>query len=81
MGCAVGSPLGVALAPGVGRSVVGSAEPSSLDGLSCSAGADVDALDLENRLAELDNDGFQGLERGIVAVTAVEDDPNAEVLI
>ncbi|GAT04976.1 hypothetical protein [Mycolicibacterium fortuitum] len=45
------------------------------------ARADVDALDLENRLAELDNDGFQGLEREIVAVTAVEGDPNAEVLI
>lgn len=45
------------------------------------AGADADALDLENRLAELDNDGFQGLEREIVDVTAVEDDPNAEVLI
>lgn len=43
--------------------------------------ADTDELDLENRLAELDNDGFQGLEREIQSVVAVEFDPDAEVLV
>lgn len=38
-------------------------------------------LDLENRLAELDDDGFQWLEREVQSVTAVEHDPNAEVLV
>ncbi|PJE00773.1 MAG: hypothetical protein CK429_36185 [Mycobacterium sp.] len=45
------------------------------------AGTDVEDLDLENRLAELDDDGFQGLEREIQAVIAVEHDPQAEVLV
>jgi len=43
--------------------------------------SDIEELDLENRLAELDNDGFQGLEREIQSVTAVEHDPDAEVLV
>ena len=43
--------------------------------------ADTDDLDLENRLAELDNDGFQGLEREIQSVVTVEHDPDAEVLV
>lgn len=45
------------------------------------AGTDAEDLDLENRLAELDDDGFQGLEREIQAVTAVEHDPHAEILV
>lgn len=45
------------------------------------AGTDVDELDLENRLAELDDDGFQGLERQIRSVTAIEHDPHAEILV
>ncbi|XTP38460.1 hypothetical protein ACORG1_33975 (plasmid) [Mycobacterium sp. TJFP1] len=44
-------------------------------------GADIDELDLENRLAELDDDGFQGLEREINSVTEVEHDPHAEILV
>ncbi|WP_141564231.1 hypothetical protein [Mycolicibacterium palauense] len=43
--------------------------------------SDTEELDLENRLAELDDDGFQGLEREIQSVVAVEHDPNAEVLV
>lgn len=44
-------------------------------------GTDLDELDLENRLAELDDDGFQGLEREVQSVTVVEHDPHAEVLV
>jgi hypothetical protein len=44
-------------------------------------GSDIEELDLENRLAQLDNDGFQGLQREIQSVTAVEHDPDAEVLV
>lgn len=44
-------------------------------------GADIDELDLENRLAELDDDGFQGLEREINSVTELEHDPHAEILV
>lgn len=43
--------------------------------------ADTDELDLENRLAELDDDGFQGLEREVQAVTAVEHDSHTEILV
>lgn len=45
-------------------------------------GAGIDELDLENRLAELDDDGFRGLERReINSVTEVEHDPHAEILV
>jgi hypothetical protein len=44
-------------------------------------GADIDELDLENRLAELNDDGFQGLERQINSVTEVDHDPGAEILV
>ena len=43
--------------------------------------SDTEELDLENRLAELDDDGFQGLEREIQSVVTVEHDPSAEVLV
>lgn len=44
-------------------------------------GADIDDLDLENRLAELNDDGFQGLERQINSVTEVDHDPGCEILV
>lgn len=44
-------------------------------------GVDIDELDLENRLAELDDDGFEGVERQINSVTQVEHDPHTEILV
>jgi len=45
------------------------------------ADRDVEDLDLENRLAELANDGFEGLERIIEFTEVVADDPAAENLM
>lgn len=42
-------------------------------------GADVDELDLENALADVD-DEFCGLERDIDSVTEVEFDPDAQLI-
>lgn len=44
-------------------------------------GADIDELDLENRLAELNDDGFQGVERHINSVSEVDHDPRTEILV
>lgn len=44
-------------------------------------GVDIDELDLGNRLAELNDDGFQGLERQINSVTEVDHDPDTEILV
>lgn len=45
--------------------------------------ADTDpyTLGLENRLAELVDDGFLGVQREINSITVVPNDPHAEVLI
>jgi len=42
---------------------------------------DPEGLDLANRLAELTDDGFQGLQREIDSVRTVDHDPAAEILI